>query len=45
MTKPHVLVLGGNFAGIGAAQKILEHAPDSVTMTVIDRKPYWRIDH
>jgi sulfide:quinone oxidoreductase len=35
---PHVLVLGGNFAGLAAAQKIREYAGDSVTITVIDRK-------
>lgn len=38
--KPHVLVLGGNFAGLGSAQKIREYAGDSVNITVIDRKPY-----
>ena len=36
--KPHVVVLGGNFAGLGSAQKIREHAGDSVDITVIDRK-------
>jgi len=36
----HVLVLGGNFAGLAAAQKIREYAGDSVTITVIDRKDY-----
>ncbi len=38
--KPHVLVLGGNFAGLGAAQKIRDHAGDRVDITVIDRKAY-----
>ncbi|MEH6830017.1 MAG: FAD-dependent oxidoreductase [Sulfitobacter sp.] len=38
--KPHVLVLGGNFAGLGAAQKIREHAGEAVDITVIDRKAY-----
>lgn len=38
--KPHVLVLGGNFAGLGAAQKIRDHAKDRVDITVIDRKAY-----
>lgn len=38
--KPHVLVLGGNFAGLGAAQEIRKHAGDSVDITLIDRKPY-----
>lgn len=40
MQKPHVLVLGGNFAGLGSAQKIREYAGDSVEITVIDRKDY-----
>lgn len=39
-SKPHVLVLGGNFAGLGAAQKIREHAGDAVEITVVDRKAY-----
>lgn len=38
--KPHVLVLGGNFAGLASAQKIREYAGDSVNITVIDRKDY-----
>lgn len=38
--KPHVLILGGNFAGLGAAQKIRDCAGDSVEITVIDRKAY-----
>lgn len=38
--KPHVLVLGGNFAGLGSAQKIREYAGDTVDITVMDRKPY-----
>lgn len=37
-TKPHVLVLGGNFAGLGSAQKIREYAGDSVDITVMDKK-------
>lgn len=40
MKKPHVLVLGGNFAGLGSAQKIREYAADTVEITVIDRKSY-----
>ncbi len=40
MGKPHVVVLGSNFAGLGAAQKIREFARDAVDITVIDRKPY-----
>lgn len=39
-TKPRVLVLGGNFAGLGSAQKIREYAGDAVDITVIDRKAY-----
>lgn len=37
---PHVLVLGGNFAGLGCAQKVREHAGDAVRITVVDRKNY-----
>ena len=37
-SNPHVVVLGGNFAGLGSAQKIREYAGDSVDITVIDRK-------
>ena len=40
MKKPHVIVLGGNFAGLGSAQKIREYAKDTVDITVIDRKDY-----
>ncbi|QTR47781.1 FAD-dependent oxidoreductase [Thiothrix litoralis] len=40
MNKPHVVILGGNFAGLGSAQKIREYADDSVDITVIDRKNY-----
>jgi sulfide:quinone oxidoreductase len=39
-TKPHVVVLGGNFAGLSCAQKIREYADDSVDITLIDRKDY-----
>ncbi|OOY12536.1 pyridine nucleotide-disulfide oxidoreductase [Thioclava marina] len=38
--KPQVLVLGGNFAGLGAAQKIRDYAGDACDITVIDRKGY-----
>ena len=38
--KPHVLVLGSNFAGLGCAQKIRKYAGDTVSITVIDRKTY-----
>ncbi len=37
---PKVLVLGGNFAGLGAAQKIRDYAGDAVDITVVDRKAY-----
>jgi sulfide:quinone oxidoreductase len=36
--KPHVLVLGGNFAGLGSAQKIRQYAGKDVDITVIDEK-------
>lgn len=38
--KPQVLVLGGNFAGLGAAQEIRKYAGDAVDITLIDRKNY-----
>lgn len=38
--KPHVVILGGNFAGLGSAQKIREFAGDAVRISVIDRKPW-----
>jgi sulfide:quinone oxidoreductase len=38
--RSHVLVLGGNFAGLACAQKIREHAGDAVRVTVIDKKSY-----
>lgn len=40
MGKPQVVVLGANFAGLGAAQRIRQFARDAVDITVIDRKPY-----
>lgn len=39
-SKPEVLILGGNFAGLACAQKIREYAGTSVDITVIDRNPY-----
>ncbi len=39
-SKPQVLILGCNFAGLGAAQKIRDHAGRLVDITVIDRKAY-----
>jgi len=38
--KPHVLILGGNFAGLTTARFIREQCGDDVEITVIDRKPY-----
>lgn len=38
--KPRVVVLGANFAGLGAAQKIREYCGDTVDITMIDRKSY-----
>jgi len=38
--RKNILVLGGNFAGLGAAQKIREYAGDRVDITVIDQKAY-----
>ena len=37
-SKPRVVVLGGNFAGLGSAQKIRKYAGDKVDITVIDKK-------
>jgi sulfide:quinone oxidoreductase len=39
-SKPRVVVLGGNFAGLTSAQKIREYASDSIEITLIDRKDY-----
>ncbi|CDW93642.1 FAD-dependent pyridine nucleotide-disulfide oxidoreductase [Thiomonas arsenitoxydans] len=39
-SKSHVVILGGNFAGLASAQKIREYAGDSVDITLIDRKDY-----
>ena len=38
--KPHVLVLGGNFAGLTTARFIREQCGEDVNITVVDRKPY-----
>ncbi len=40
MAKPKVVVLGGNFAGLGSAQEIRRYCGDTVDITVIDRKNY-----
>lgn len=37
---PHVVILGGNFAGLGTAQKLRDLAGDGVAITVIDRKNF-----
>lgn len=39
-TAPHVLVLGGNFAGLSSAQRVREFAGGDVRITVVDRKDY-----
>lgn len=38
--KPHIIVLGCNFAGLTTARYIREFAGDKVSMTCIDQKPY-----
>lgn len=38
--KPHILILGTNFAGLTTARLIRQYAKDMVRMTCIDRKPY-----
>lgn len=40
LAKPHVVILGGNFAGLGCAQKIREYCGDAVRISVLDRKNY-----
>lgn len=40
VAKPRVLVLGGNFAGLAAAQEIRRLAQDQVEIAVMDKKPY-----
>ncbi len=40
LEKPHVLVLGGNFAGLTAARFIRERCGDDVSITLVDRKSY-----
>ena len=36
-SKPHVVVFGGNFAGLASAQKIREYAGDSVDIKIFIR--------
>ena len=38
--RPHVVILGGNFAGLGSAQKIREYCGSDVDISVVDRKNY-----
>jgi sulfide:quinone oxidoreductase len=38
--RPHILVLGGNFAGLACAQKIRHYVEDRARITVIDRKSF-----
>ena len=38
--KPHILVLGGNFAGLTTARFIREQCGDNIEITVMDRKSY-----
>ena len=40
MAKPHIVVLGGNFAGLTTARLIRQHCKDAVDITVIDRKSF-----
>jgi sulfide:quinone oxidoreductase len=39
-SKPHVLVLGGNFAGLVTARRIRERCGDAVRISLVDRKDY-----
>lgn len=38
--QPHILVLGGNFAGLAAAQDVRRLCGDTVRITLIDRRDY-----
>jgi hypothetical protein len=38
--RPHVVVLGTNFAGLACSQKIRKYAGDAIRITVIDQKSY-----
>ncbi|MDX5929929.1 NAD(P)/FAD-dependent oxidoreductase [Acidiphilium acidophilum] len=38
--QPHILVLGGNFAGLAAAQDVRRLCGDAVRITLIDRRDY-----
>ncbi len=39
-SKPRILVLGGNFAGLTTARFIREYCKNAAEITLIDRKPY-----
>lgn len=39
--KPHVVILGGGFAGLELASRLSESVPDDVRVTLIDRNPSW----
>jgi sulfide:quinone oxidoreductase len=38
--KAHILILGGNFAGLQIARHLREHIGDAANITVIDRKSF-----
>ena len=38
--KPHIVILGGNFAGLACAQKSRQNIGDAARITVIDKKSY-----
>ena len=38
VNKPHVLVLGGNFAGLASAQYVRDFCGDNVDITLIERR-------
>lgn len=38
--KAHILILGGNFAGLQTARHLREHIGDAANITVIDRKSF-----
>ena len=38
--KPHVLVLGGNFAGLASAQHVRDFCGDKVNITMIERRDH-----
>jgi sulfide:quinone oxidoreductase len=39
--RPHVVVLGGNFAGLASAQHVRDYCGDKVDITLIDRRDYF----